>query len=144
MVTVPLQQQRSTALPEESLYDNMCHPVCFRPDFFFYAGNADYFPLNAWFQHPDFILLRRPLKVSLLGEVTEWTQAVARKCRETPMGRTGVVGLRLRIRQLSTPGGISHSELKLYEERTCLWTRVFHYLTSAYGAVRRLFVPVTD
>jgi hypothetical protein len=40
------------------------------------------------------------------------------------MGRTGVVGLRLRIRQLSG-NGISHSELKLYVEHYSVVKDVF-------------------
>ncbi|SET15517.1 hypothetical protein SAMN03080614_106211 [Anaerobranca gottschalkii DSM 13577] len=30
----------------------------------------------------------------LLGEAPRRTQATAQKCRETPMGRTGMIGLR--------------------------------------------------
>ena len=46
-------------------------------------------------KHIKFILL------NLLGEAPMQTQAIAQKCRKTPMGRTGIVGLRLFLRQLS-------------------------------------------
>ena len=41
------------------------------------------------------------LHISLLGEAPIRTQATARKCRETPMGRTGITGLRFYIRWLN-------------------------------------------
>ncbi|AXK21551.1 hypothetical protein CN639_16455 [Bacillus toyonensis] len=43
-------------------------------------------------KHIKFILL------NLLGEAPIQTQAIAQKCRKTPMGRTGIVGLRLFLR----------------------------------------------
>ncbi|HDR8488837.1 TPA: hypothetical protein QC445_005788 [Bacillus cereus] len=43
-------------------------------------------------KHIKFILL------NLLGEAPMQTQAIAQKCRKTPMGRTGIVGLRLFLR----------------------------------------------
>jgi hypothetical protein len=36
--------------------------------------------------------------LNLLGEAPIQTQAIAQKCRKTPMGRTGIVGLRLFLR----------------------------------------------
>jgi len=38
---------------------------------------------------------KRKLNNNLLGEAPEGTQAAALKCRETPQGITGIVGLRL-------------------------------------------------
>ena len=45
--------------------------------------------------------------------ITESIQVAVWKCRESPMGRAGVVGIRLRIKQLSRNSGLRYSELKL-------------------------------
>lgn len=44
------------------------------------------------------LLCNHTVEYDLLGEAPIQTQATAQKCRETPMGRTGIVDLRLFIR----------------------------------------------
>ena len=56
------------------------------------TGKKKVFMLATRNKHIKFILL------NLLGEAPIQTQAIAQKCRKTPMGRTGIVGLRLFLR----------------------------------------------